>query len=129
MLKLLFKKKSVSLAEILISAAVFSVAAVGTFSALSTMRQASDETDRSLQAVYYGRQIFDELRGKVDQATWNAWDLTCDNAWRPWAGDTPSTAFFSNFSGSANYLCEDIAVGSNPSALRKVTLNIIWQEP
>ena len=120
-------KKGVSLVEVVLSSLIFSITAVGMVSTLSSMRQSSNVSERELQAAYYGRQLLDELRGRVDQSTWDSsWYLTCDNAIHDWPVNmgTTNIAFFDDFDGYAKYRCENI-----PPGLRQVTLNILWDEP
>ncbi|MFH1359585.1 MAG: type II secretion system protein [Candidatus Omnitrophota bacterium] len=123
MLNSLIKNKGVSLVEILISTVIFAIAAVGTFSTLSSMRRSSNLKDRSLQAAYYGRQLLEELRGKIDQDSWAAWYLTCDGASHNWPDIPAGNPFFDDFNGRATYVCTDV-----PPGLRKVDLTITWTE-
>lgn len=60
-------KNGISLVEVIVAAVIFVIAAFGMFSTLSMMRVSSDATDERLQAAYFGRQILEELRAKVDQ--------------------------------------------------------------
>lgn len=138
MINLTKNLKAISLVEIMIATVVFSIAAVGTFSTLSMLRRSSNVSERSLQAVYFGRQILEELRAKIDQANWGqganpTWDLdllrnlNCDNTFRPWpwpGGVPPVSPFFNQFGGQIQYTCQDV-----PPGVRKLSLTITWNEP
>ena len=125
-------EKGVSMVEVLVASLIFSIAAVSTFSILMTRRESSTSYDRRLQAAQYGRQLLDELHAKVEQNAWNSgWYLNCDNTYRPWPVNMVTTnPFFSVFNGRALYNCIDNPTETSPvTGLRKVNLNIVWDEP
>ncbi len=114
-------QRGVSLVEILISAVIFSIAALGMFSTLSMMRVSSDVSDKRLGAAYFGRQCLEQLRAKVDQ---RAYDQV--------SGD------FTNDLSLGNHNCPDDPNGvytatytvtidpTNQS--RKVAVTVSWDE-
>lgn len=114
-----------SLVEILVATIILLIAALGTFGVLASMRGQSSGSERELQAAYFGRQMLEELRAKVDQGTWNSWYLTCDGATYPWPGPFVNHTFFNTFNGQAFYNCADL--GTPP--VRQVNLIINWNEP
>ena len=118
--------------EVLVASLIFSVAAVSTFSILMTRRESSTFYDRRLQAAQYGRQLLDELHAKVEQGNWiTGWYLNCDNAYHAWPESMVRTnPFFSVFNGRAFYNCVDNPPeASTVSGLRRVDLNVVWDEP
>ena len=60
-----------SIMEVTIAALIFALTAVGILSAISSLRTPSATSQKDLQAAYYGQNILDDLRAKVDQRTWN----------------------------------------------------------
>ena len=112
-----------TLVEVLVAAIIFALAATGLFTAFSTQGAASGKSERRLMAVYYGRQLLEDLRNKVDNRT-SAWPLTCDNATHLWPGATPPISGM-----AATYSCDTIAAGRPGEGSRKVTLNVQWTEP
>ena len=126
------RNNGLSLVEVVVAGVIFIIATVGTFSVLANTRRQSAFSDRRLQAAYYSRQLFDELRAKVAQDSWGNWYLICNADWNPWPDNMTGTGnpFFDNFNGRALYNCID-----NPpevgavTGVRKVTLNVVWDEP
>ncbi len=109
-------QKGASLVEVTIAALIFSIAAAGLFATFTTQRRASDRAERRLQAAYYGRQIFDNFRAKVDQRNWGdlSSNLSVGTHTLPPSG--PYTASYT--------VTEDPTTG-----VRKVNLTIQWNEP
>jgi len=72
MLKIIKQKKGfASIVEVIVTSIVFSVAAISIFATISMVRPQSSSASQQLEAAYIGRQVMDELRGKIDANTWN----------------------------------------------------------
>ena len=72
MLKNLKEKKGfASVIEVIITAIIFTFAAVGIFTALSSLRPHGADSARRLEAAYVGKQVVEELRSQVDARTWS----------------------------------------------------------
>ena len=112
----MFKKinqNGASLVEVLIAALIFTIAATGLFTTFASQRETTKRSQRQVQAAYYGRQVLEELRSKVDQRNWDSGDLQegVHNL-------APSGPY------SATYTVTTTANGG-----RKVDLTITWNEP
>ena len=59
-----------SITEVTVAALIFALTAVGIVSTVSSLRTPSATSEKDLQAAYYGQNILDDLRAKVDQNTW-----------------------------------------------------------
>ncbi len=59
-----------TIVEVLVSSVIFAIAAVGVFASIAAIRSPSMVSERKLTAAYYGRQILDDLRTKVDGRNW-----------------------------------------------------------
>lgn len=59
-----------SIIEVTIAALIFALTAVGIVSTISSLRTPSATSEKDLQAAYYGQNILDNLRAKVDERAW-----------------------------------------------------------
>ena len=59
-----------SIIEVTVAALIFALTAVGIVSTVSSLRTPSATSQKDLQAAYYGQNILDDLRAKVDERTW-----------------------------------------------------------
>ncbi len=114
MLKNLKKDGFSSFVEIMISAVVFAIAAVGMFSMVSKLKPKGDASAKKLEAMYAAKSILDELRGSVDARTW----LTGPNDLLPGGGVHSKT----RGDVTVEYTVTDVP-GSD---LRQVSMNVIW---
>ena len=113
-----------TLVEILVAAVIFALAAMGLFAAFSTQGNMKGKSERRQIAAYYGRQLLEDLRTKVDQRS-GVWPLTiCDGSSQPWTGLTPPLSGM-----TVSYTCAIIAAGQPGEGSRTVTLNVQWTEP
>lgn len=108
-----YKRKTAgfSITEVTVAALIFALTAVGIVSTISSLRTPSATSQKDLQAAYYGQDILDDLRAKVDQRTWT-------NSSSPLAVGThtlPPDGIY-----NAVYTVTDDGNGRN------VTLNITW---
>lgn len=62
--------------EAALAAIIFAIAAAGIFSTVAVMRQPGAESEDRIGAAYFGQQILENLRAKVDQGTWDAGELS-----------------------------------------------------
>jgi len=113
------QNNGLSLIEVLISAVLFSIAALGMFSTLSMMRVSSDVSDKRLGAAYFGRQCLEQLRAKVDQRAFSGADYT--NELSLGVHNCPVDP---NGVYSATYTVTEDAT----TKARKVNLSVTWNE-
>ncbi len=60
-----------SMAEVLVTAVIFVLAAVGIFATISMLRPQGMESKERLEAAYVGKSVIEELRGYVDERVWD----------------------------------------------------------
>ncbi|MFA5060236.1 MAG: prepilin-type N-terminal cleavage/methylation domain-containing protein [Candidatus Omnitrophota bacterium] len=128
--------KGFSLIEVLVASVIFTIAAVGLFATVSSLRGGSDKAERRLEVTNIGRQLLEELRSKIGQA---AWPLTCDGNPQPWpntllpaAGTNPTYDRLSAnpFNLQFQYICDDVDTnGDAARVLYKVDQTITYDEP
>lgn len=118
-MRLIVQHKGLSLIEVLISAVLFSIAALGMFSTLSMMRVSSDVSDRRLAAAYFGRQCLEQLRAKVDQRYFNGTDFTNELSLGSHSCPADPNGVY-----TATYTVTEDAT----TKARKVTLSVTWNE-
>ena len=110
-----------TLVEAVVAALVFAAVAVGLFATSSALKKPSVLTDKRLTAAFYGKQILEDLRAKVDQRDWN-------NSSGPlWQGDHVTQPIYNptyNVSYSISYTVSNI-VGSSA---RKVDVTVTWPD-
>ena len=100
-----------SITEVTVAALIFALTAVGIVSTISSLRTPSATSEKDLQAAYYGQNILDDLRAKVDQ---NAW-LDPANPLAVGTHTLPSSGIY-----NVVYTVTDDGAGRN------VVLNITW---
>ncbi len=68
------KKGFASIVEMIVTAVIFAIAAIGIFSTISMLRAQSPVSDSGgrLGAAYTGKRILEDLRGRVDAGEWMA---------------------------------------------------------
>ena len=71
MFKVLKQDGFASLIEVLVTAVIFVVASLGIFTTISMLRPHGIESAQKLEAAYVGKQVVEELRGKVDARVWD----------------------------------------------------------
>ena len=108
------KNKGFSIVEATVSAIIFVIATAGVLSMISATRQSASVSEEETGAVYYGQQILEELRASVDQTSWDTGGLTVGS----------HTLSFGLY--TATYSVTDVPGGNG---VRKVTLDIVWNEP
>jgi len=111
------KNKGLSLIEVVISAVLFSIAALGMFSTLSMMRVSSDVSDKRLGAAYFGKQCLEQLRAKVDQRAYNGTDYTNELSLGPHNCPGPADPVY-----TGTYTVSEDAT----TKARKVNLSVTW---
>lgn len=76
MLKIFRKKGFASIVEVIVTAVIFAIAAIGIFSTISMLRATSQGSVQDgggkLGAAYAGKRVLEDLRGKLDPAEWIA---------------------------------------------------------
>ena len=111
-----------SIAEALVAAMVFSIAAVGVFSTISSIQKPTVNTDRSLQAAYIGQQVLEGLRSQVNGTTWNTTGgLALGPGGAPRTYDCSPAAPINNITYQCTYTVTQAASGA-----RSVTANVTW---
>lgn len=103
-----------SITEVTVAALIFALTAAGITSTIAALRMPSATSERDLQAAYYGQNILDNLRAKVDQRTW----ADTDTATNPLAVGTHTLPPSGGY--TAVYNVTDDGGG------RKVDLTITW---
>ena len=114
------KKTGFSITEVIMAAVVFSVTAVGIISTVSVLKKPAVGWDRKLVGTYYGQQILEDLRAKVDQSNWA-------DASSPLAVGNHTVASYTAGNGTA--YDATYTVTELPSGAREVTLTVNWVEP
>ncbi len=103
MLRTLSQKAFASITEIVVTAIVFVVSAVGILSAITMIRPKGGDSVRRLEAMYLAKQQIESLRGEVDARMWSLGSSDAGNSYI-------LTNSYSNSvqspSGSGNYLIE-----------------------
>ena len=114
MLRIKHQAGFASLMEVIVTAIIFFIAATGIFTTISMLRPHGVDSAKRLKAVYAGKQILDELRGKVSALTWNnaSGDL--------YPGNYNSTVTNDNISYNIDYEIKNASL----SDIREVTMNI-----
>ena len=110
-------QKGISLVEVLVASVIFSVAALGMFSTLSMMRVSSDVSDKKLGAAYFGRQVLEELRAKVDQRSYNDPGSLLSIGNHTYVNTNPQSPYTATYT-----------VTLDPTGARKVDLSVSWTE-
>ncbi len=70
-LKILQSSGGFTIVEVLVATVIFTIAALGTFSTIASIRKPAAVSERKLQGAYYAKQILEDLRPQVDARNWN----------------------------------------------------------
>jgi len=104
-----------SLAEVLVTAVIFTIAAFGIFAAISMLRPQSMDSKQRLDAAYAGKSVIEQLRASVDASRW-------DNEESPlYPGKTHSTDVGDY---TVNWSLEDV----KDLGVRALTMNVYLKE-
>ncbi len=57
--------------EVIITAVIFTIAAAGVFTVLSTFRVQGTQSTKRLEAAYAGKSVIENLRSSVSAESWN----------------------------------------------------------
>ena len=68
-------QKGFTMVEAVVAALVFAAVVVGIFSTTAALKKPAVVSDKKLTAAYYGKQILEDLRSKVDQRDWDSGQL------------------------------------------------------
>ena len=120
---LLKKNRGFTIVEIIISSLIFSITAVGIFATLAAVRKPSAESQRRVTAAYFGKQVLDDLRSKIDATNWQAGS---GGPLDPTITHPPYTSFIDGVSYTGTYTVETDPGGS---LARKISLAVTWTEP
>ncbi len=116
------KRTGFTIIEVVIAAAIFTLAITGILSSISLMRQPAVESTQEVTAAFIGKQFLDDLRGQVSAQTWNGTDslLRVGNTYT-----NQVTVTTGSVSTTYNivYTVENDPDGTSA---RKVTLNVTW---
>ena len=99
------------MAEVLVTAVIFVLAAVGIFATISMLRPQGMESKERLEAAYAGKSVIEQLRGYVDARAW-------DDPASPLAPGKVRTNQIGNYIVNW-YLSEDTDLG-----VRYLTMNV-----
>jgi prepilin-type N-terminal cleavage/methylation domain-containing protein len=116
------KRTGFTIIEVVIAAAIFTLAMTGIFSSVSLMRQPAIESTQEVTAAFIGKQVLDDLRSQVSAQTWNGTSglLSVGNTY---------TNIISVTTGSVttNYnVVYTVEADPDGTSARKVTLNVSW---
>jgi type II secretory pathway pseudopilin PulG len=104
-----------SFVEIIITAVIFILAAVGIMTTISAIRPQGGDSSRKLEALYAGKNVIEELRDYIDANTW-------DDAASNLATGVTRTRTVGDF--TVNYILTD-EPGLN---IRKLTMNVTYPD-
>lgn len=100
-----------SITEVTVAAFIFALTTVGILSTVSSLRTPSATSEKDLQAAYYGQNILDDLRAKVDQRSW---------------GDPSSPLAVGTHTLPLSGIYNAVYTVVNDGTGRNVVLNITW---
>ena len=100
-----------SIIEVTIAALIFTLTAVGIISTVASLRTPSATSQKDLQAAYYGQNILDDLRARVDERTWT---------------DSNSLLAVGTHTLPPNDIYNAVYAVTDDGAGRNVVLNITW---
>ena len=100
--------------EVIITAVIFTIAAAGVFTVLSTFRIQGTQSTRRLEAAYAGKSFIESLRSSVSAEDWN----DPNGAFAPGIVHTQTVGNF-----EVNYILTDVP-GSD---IRRLTMNVTYQ--
>ena len=70
MLKLLRKEGFASIIEVIVASVIFIFTALGAFSSIAMLRSQGGGSTKSLEALYIGKRVIDDLRAQVYGNMW-----------------------------------------------------------
>ena len=120
-----------SLVEVIVASLIFATVVVGIFATTSAMKKPTVDSDKKLMAAFYGKQILEDLRVRVDQRDWDkctpatpalSGSLTVIGACNP---HVPITIFNPTYNTTFTftYIVTDVPGGSGA---RDVALTVTW---
>ena len=101
--------------EVIITAVIFTMAATGVFTALSSFRIQGTESSHRLEAAYVGRSVIENLRSAVSAQTW-------DDPNSPVAPGVVHTQTIGSF--EVQYLLTDVP----GLGVRRLTMNVTYPD-
>ena len=111
MLRIKHNQGFASLAEVLVTAVIFTLAAVGIFTTIAMLQPQGMDSQQRLQAAYIGQSVIEQLRGYVDARVW-------DNAQSPLAVNIVHSQVVGNY--TVNWYLQDV-----PNlGVRQITMNV-----
>lgn len=115
MIRIHQRRAFASMAEVLVTAVIFVLSAVGIFATISMLRPHGMESKERLEAAYVGKSVIEQLRGYVDERMW-------DNSESPLAPGT-HTEDIGNYVVSWDVSPDDPELG-----VRYLTMNVSIKE-
>ena len=115
--------KGFTIVEVLVAAVIFGIAALGVYMAIAGIQKPVAKSNRSLVAAYFGQRVLDNLRSEVDA---RKWDDTSSGLY-PTAVGQPKV--ISDQIGGVIYNAVYDVQEDSVSKARKVTMNIVWDDP
>ena len=67
--------RAFSYVEAIIATAILGIAVVGILMTVASIKKPAAKTDRALVAAYYGQEVLEGLRAKVDARDWDSGEL------------------------------------------------------
>ena len=101
----------------MVAAVIFSIATVGVFATIGSIRKPASKTDRSLEAAYIAQQTLESMRNNVDALTWDTGPLS--------VGTHNLADIVRN---GITYSISYTVVEDATSKARKVTVNVNWPD-
>lgn len=111
------KNTGFTITEVIIATLIFSLAMAGVFASISQLRQPAVESSQEVTAAFLGKKILDDLRGDVNQDTWNSGNLVAGTTYGPYTQTIGGKAYFYSY---------DVIADPDGTRARQVTLNVTW---
>lgn len=122
-----------TLVEILVSTLILALVVSGIMASFISSQRFISRSQRRLQATYFARQMFEQLREGVNAQDWaNPLGTRLEvqpGVWRPCGIDLGTwDDLGSPFAGTCDYMVEQAPL-QGPQGYRQVQVRIRWQEP
>ena len=114
-------QKGFTMVEAVVAALIFAAVVVGIFSTTAALKKPAIGSDKKLTAAYYGKQILEDLRSKVDQRDW---DLAAGSLS---LGPHPPVTMFNPTYG-VTYTVTYTVTAVPGSTARQVALTVQWPD-
>ena len=114
--------KAFSLVEAVVAGVIFSIVVVGVFSSMAAVKKPVKNSDRGIDAIYYGQRILETLRANVDARDWDTGSLS------PSTCTQISSCVQQIFKNGTRYTASYYVTAVPNSTARQVTMNIAFPD-